>query len=180
MLDRGRRDGRIREALHQRCRILGRGRDPFGLGFPRRRSSTRAIKAGATTLNVPDTVGYTTPANTRNLMAYLRSACRASTMSIISVHCHNDLGMATANTLAAIAAGARQAEVTVNGIGERAGNTALEEVVMALATRGEQFGGAYTNIRTDRIVPTSRAAQRHHRSRGAGQQGDRRRQRLRA
>ncbi len=76
--------------------------------------------------------------------------------AIISVHCHNDLGMGTANTLAAIAAGAGQAEVTVNGIGERAGNTALEEVVMALATRGEQFGGAYTNISTERIVPISR------------------------
>jgi 2-isopropylmalate synthase len=76
--------------------------------------------------------------------------------AIISVHCHNDLGMATANTLAAISAGARQAEVTINGIGERAGNTALEEVVMALATRGEIFDGAWTNIRKERIVPSSR------------------------
>jgi 2-isopropylmalate synthase len=72
------------------------------------------------------------------------------------VHCHNDLGMGTANTLAAVRAGARQIEVTVNGIGERAGNTALEEVVMALATRGDQFGGAYTNIKSERIVPASR------------------------
>src|SRR5215207_9872650 len=115
-----------------------------------------AIKAGATTLNVPDTVGYTTPAEYANLMAYLQERVPGIDDVIISVHCHNDLGMGTANTLAAIAAGARQAEVTVNGIGERAGNTALEEVVMALATRGEQFGGAYTNIRTDRIVPISR------------------------
>ncbi len=115
-----------------------------------------AIKAGATTLNVPDTVGYTTPAEYANLMAYLQEHVAGIDDVIISVHCHNDLGMGTANTLAAIAAGARQAEVTVNGIGERAGNTALEEVVMALATRGEQFGGAYTNIRTDRIVPISR------------------------
>ena len=110
-----------------------------------------AIKAGATTLNVPDTVGYTTPHE--YAVADRASAAhmsRASTMSIISVHCHNDLGMATANTLAAIAAGARQVEVTINGIGERAGNTALEEVVMALATRGEQFGGAYTNINKER------------------------------
>ena len=94
---------------------------------------------------------------------------------IISVHCHNDLGMATANTLAAIAAGARQVEVTVNGIGERAGNTALEEVVMALATRGDQFGGAYTNIKKDRIVPTSRLADQRDRIASAGQQGNRRR-----
>ncbi len=115
-----------------------------------------AIQAGATTLNVPDTVGYTTPAEYANLMAYLQERVPGIDDVIISVHCHNDLGMGTANTLAAIAAGARQAEVTVNGIGERAGNTALEEVVMALATRGEQFGGAYTNIRTDRIVPISR------------------------
>lgn len=115
-----------------------------------------AIKAGATTLNVPDTVGYTTPAEYANLMAYLQERVPGIDDVIISVHCHNDLGMGTANTLAAIAAGARQAEVTINGIGERAGNTALEEVVMALATRGEQFGGAYTNIKTDRIVPTSR------------------------
>ena len=115
-----------------------------------------AIQAGATTLNVPDTVGYTTPAEYANLMAYLQERVPGIDDVIISVHCHNDLGMGTANTLAAIAAGARQAEVTINGIGERAGNTALEEVVMALATRGEQFGGAYTNIRTDRIVPISR------------------------
>jgi 2-isopropylmalate synthase len=115
-----------------------------------------AIKAGATTLNVPDTVGYTTPSEYANLMAYLQEHVTGIDDVIISVHCHNDLGMGTANTLAAIGAGARQAEVTVNGIGERAGNTALEEVVMALATRGDQFGGAYTNIRTDRIVPISR------------------------
>ena len=83
--------------------------------------------------------------------------------------------MATANTLAAIAAGARQVEVTVNGIGERAGNTALEEVVMTLATRGEQFGGAYTNINKDRIVPTSRLLSDVTGLAGAGQQGDRRR-----
>ena len=117
-----------------------------------------AIKAGATTLNVPDTVGYTTPHEYRSLIEHLRANVEGIDDVIISVHCHNDLGMATANTLAAIAAGARQVEVTVNGIGERAGNTALEEVVMALATRGEQFGGAYTNINKDRDRPDQPAA----------------------
>ena len=117
---------------------------------------SRAIEAGATTLNVPDTVGYTTPAEYRALMEHLQEHVPGIENAIISVHCHNDLGMGTANTLAAVAAGARQIEVTVNGIGERAGNTALEEVVMALSTRGDQFGGAYTNIKKDRLVPTSR------------------------
>jgi 2-isopropylmalate synthase len=115
-----------------------------------------AVKAGASTLNVPDTVGYTTQDEYRSLIEYLRAHVEGIDDAIISVHCHNDLGMATANTLAAVAAGARQVEVTVNGIGERAGNTALEEVVMSLATRSEQFGGAFTNIRRERIVPTSR------------------------
>ncbi|MGH2561503.1 MAG: 2-isopropylmalate synthase [Thermomicrobiales bacterium] len=117
---------------------------------------SRAIAAGATTLNVPDTVGYTTPSEYQALMQHLRAKVPGIDDVVISVHCHNDLGMATANTLAAVAAGARQVEVTVNGIGERAGNTALEEVVMALSTRGEQFGGVHTRIQKDRIVPTSR------------------------
>jgi 2-isopropylmalate synthase len=115
-----------------------------------------AIAAGATTLNVPDTVGYTTPVEYTALMRYLKENVPGIENVIISVHCHDDLGMATANTLAAVGAGARQVEVTMNGIGERAGNTSLEEVVMALATRGEQFGGAVTRIRKERIVPTSR------------------------
>ncbi|HQY31659.1 MAG TPA: 2-isopropylmalate synthase, partial [Thermomicrobiales bacterium] len=115
-----------------------------------------AIKAGAKTINVPDTVGYTTQQEYQSLIEYLRANVDGIDDVIISVHCHNDLGMATANTLAAVAAGARQVEVTVNGIGERAGNTALEEVVMILATRGEQYGGVHTNIKTERIVPTSR------------------------
>jgi 2-isopropylmalate synthase len=117
---------------------------------------SRAVEAGATTLNVPDTVGYTTPSEYQALINHLQQHVPGIDDVIISVHCHNDLGMATANTLAAVAAGARQVEVTVNGIGERAGNTALEEVVMALSTRGSQFGGSYTNIRKERIVPTSR------------------------
>jgi 2-isopropylmalate synthase len=116
----------------------------------------RAIEAGATTLNVPDTVGYTTPSEYRALMEHLQANVPGIDQAIISVHCHNDLGMGTANTLAAVAAGARQVEVTINGIGERAGNTALEEVVMALSTRGDQFGGAFTNIRTEKLVPASR------------------------
>jgi 2-isopropylmalate synthase len=115
-----------------------------------------AIAAGATTINVPDTVGYTSPREYAALMEHLRAHVPGVENAIISVHCHDDLGMATANTLAAVGAGARQVEVTMNGIGERAGNTSLEEVVMALATRGDQFGGGATRIRKERLVPTSR------------------------
>jgi 2-isopropylmalate synthase len=114
-----------------------------------------AIASGATTINVPDTVGYTSPDEYAALMHFLLANVEGVDRAVISVHCHDDLGMATANTLAAVAAGARQVEVTMNGIGERAGNTALEEVVMALATRGDQFGGT-TRIRKERLVPTSR------------------------
>lgn len=116
----------------------------------------RAIAAGATTINVPDTVGYTTPGEFAALIAFLRDRVPGINDVVISVHCHDDLGMATANTLAAIGAGARQAEVTINGIGERAGNTSLEELVMALAIRGAEFGGATTRVETERLVPTSR------------------------
>ena len=116
----------------------------------------RAIKAGATTLNVPDTVGYTTPLEYVALIEHLKANVPGIENAIISVHCHDDLGMATANTLAAIQAGARQIEVTMNGIGERAGNTSLEEAVMALATRGSQFADGHTRVRTERLVPTSR------------------------
>jgi len=116
----------------------------------------RAVAAGATTLNVPDTVGYTTPGEYASLIAFLREKVPGAEQVVFSVHCHDDLGMATANTLAAVGAGARQVEVTVNGIGERAGNTSLEEVVMALATRGDQFAGGRTRIATERLVPTSR------------------------
>ena len=115
-----------------------------------------AIDAGATTLNVPDTVGYSTPGEMAHLIEYLRANLDRIDDCIISVHCHDDLGMATANTLSAVRAGARQVEVTMNGIGERAGNTSLEEVVMALATRSRQFGGAATRIERSRLVPTSR------------------------
>ena len=115
-----------------------------------------AVAAGATTINVPDTVGYTSPIEYAALMEFLIAKVPGVEKAIISVHCHDDLGMATANTLAAVRAGARQVEVTMNGIGERAGNTSLEEVVMALATRGDQFGGGATRIRKERLVPTSR------------------------
>ena len=98
-----------------------------------------AVKAGATTLNIPDTVGYTTPAEFGSLIAGIVENVEADGDLIISVHCHDDLGLATANTLAGIQAGARQAEVTINGIGERAGNTSLEEVVMALHTRKSSY-----------------------------------------
>jgi 2-isopropylmalate synthase len=115
-----------------------------------------AIEEGATTLNVPDTVGYTTPAEYRRLIEYLKANTPGIENVVISVHCHNDLGMATANTLAAVEAGARQVEVTINGIGERAGNTALEEVVMALRTRKDYFNGVDTRIASKELVPSSK------------------------
>lgn len=114
-----------------------------------------AIEAGATTLNIPDTVGYITPAEYFELMQYLIQNTPGGDRAIWSVHCHNDLGMATANTLAGLQAGARQAEVTINGIGERAGNTALEEVVMALRTRPQKYGFE-TGIDATQITRTSR------------------------
>jgi 2-isopropylmalate synthase len=98
-----------------------------------------AIRAGATTLNIPDTVGYTLPEEFGGLIAGIIRNTPGIERCTVSVHCHNDLGLATANTLAGLMAGARQAEVTINGIGERAGNTALEEVVMALQTRRPVF-----------------------------------------
>jgi 2-isopropylmalate synthase len=112
-----------------------------------------AAKAGARTLNVPDTVGYTTPAEIEALFRRLRAALPAE--AILSAHCHNDLGLAVANSLAAIAGGARQVECTVNGIGERAGNAALEELVMALQVRADLWPYR-TGIDTTRLVPTSR------------------------
>jgi 2-isopropylmalate synthase len=114
-----------------------------------------AIKAGATTLNIPDTVGYTTPQEFGGLIAGILANVPGAKDVIISAHCHDDLGLATANSLAAIANGARQVEVTVNGIGERAGNTSLEEVVMALHTRPTVFG-LRTNVDTTQIARTSR------------------------
>ena len=115
-----------------------------------------AVAAGASTLNVPDTVGYTTPSEYFDLITHLRENVHDAEKVIFSLHCHNDLGLGVANSLAAIRAGARQVECTVNGIGERAGNTAMEEVVMALKTRPDTFGGLDTNIVTTEIWPTSR------------------------
>ncbi len=114
-----------------------------------------AIKAGATTLNIPDTVGYTTPQEFGALIKGLIENTPGSDQVIWSVHCHDDLGLATANTLAGVANGARQVEVTINGIGERAGNTSLEEVVMAMHTRPALFGLQH-GIDTTQISRTSR------------------------
>jgi len=113
------------------------------------------IEAGATIFNVPDTVGYTTPEEMGRLIAYLKERLPADSPVVLSAHCHDDLGMAVANSLAAVKAGARQVECTINGIGERAGNCALEEVVMALKTRSDYFG-AETGIDTRKLYPASR------------------------
>jgi 2-isopropylmalate synthase len=114
-----------------------------------------AIKAGATTLNIPDTVGYTMTDEFKALIAGIMANTPGIDNVVLSVHCHNDLGLATANTLAGIRAGARQVEVTINGIGERAGNTSLEEVVMGLHTRRPIFG-LETGIDTTEIMRVSR------------------------
>ncbi len=113
------------------------------------------IEAGATTLNIPDTVGYLTPAEYGAMILNIRKKVKGADKVTISAHCHDDLGMAVANSLAAVHAGARQVECTVNGIGERAGNASLEEVVMALHTRRDFFGTA-TQIETTQLAHTSR------------------------
>ncbi len=114
-----------------------------------------AIKAGATTLNIPDTVGYTTPEEFGGLIRDIMKNTPGIEQAVVSTHCHNDLGLATANTLAGIQEGARQVEVTVNGIGERAGNTSLEEVVMTLSTRRAVYS-LETGIDTTQISRISR------------------------
>ncbi|HEX3478118.1 MAG TPA: 2-isopropylmalate synthase [Kofleriaceae bacterium] len=114
-----------------------------------------AIRAGATTLNIPDTVGYTTPDEFGALIGRIRAEVPGIDGVVLSVHCHDDLGLATANTLAGLVAGARQAEVTINGIGERAGNSSLEEIVMALHTRAAKLGLA-TGIDTTQLTAVSR------------------------
>jgi 2-isopropylmalate synthase len=114
-----------------------------------------AIRAGATTINIPDTVGYTTPDEFGALIARIRAEVPGADGVVLSVHCHDDLGLATANSLAGILAGARQAEVTINGIGERAGNCALEELVMALHTRSARLG-LTTGIDTTQLTAVSR------------------------
>ncbi len=117
-----------------------------------------AVESGATTLNIPDTVGYGIPWDFGALIQYVRRQVPGDYM--LSTHCHNDLGLATANTLAGVQAGARQVEVCVNGLGERAGNAALEEVVMALAIRSDQFPGITTTVRTEELARTSRLVSR--------------------
>jgi len=113
-----------------------------------------AVEAGASILNVPDTVGYTTPFEFARLVQQVRERVVRDRQVIISVHCHNDLGLAVANSLAALEAGARQVECTINGIGERAGNASLEEIVMALHVRADRLPFA-TNIKTAELYPAS-------------------------
>jgi 2-isopropylmalate synthase len=114
-----------------------------------------AIAAGATTVNIPDTVGYATPAHFGGVIKNLVNRVPNIDQAVISVHCHNDLGLAVANSLSAVENGAGQIECTINGIGERAGNCSLEEVVMAMRTRSDYYHTA-TRINTPRLVPTSR------------------------
>jgi 2-isopropylmalate synthase len=114
-----------------------------------------AIKAGATTINIPDTVGYTAPVEAAELITMLINTVPGADEVVFATHCHNDLGMATANALAAVAGGARQIECTINGLGERAGNTALEEVVMAMKVRGDIMP-FHTGIDTTKIMNISR------------------------
>ena len=120
------------------------------------------VAAGATTVNIPDTVGWAVPEEYGALIAQLHASVREfqTGRAVISVHCHNDLGLAVANSLAAVRAGARQVECTVNGIGERAGNAALEEIVMALKTRSEFFGGYQLGVNAKEIVKSSRLVSR--------------------
>jgi 2-isopropylmalate synthase len=115
----------------------------------------RCIEAGATTINIPDTVGYTLPDSFGALIRNIRENVPNIDQAVISVHCHNDLGLATANSIAAIQNGARQVECTINGIGERAGNAAMEEIVMILKTRKDLLGNLRTGIKTRKLWPTS-------------------------
>jgi len=117
-----------------------------------------AVESGATTLNIPDTVGYGIPWDYGDLLTHVREQIAGD--YVISTHCHNDLGLATANSLSGVRAGARQVEVCVNGLGERAGNAALEEVVMALKIRGDQFPGLETGVNTEELARTSRMVSR--------------------
>ncbi|MFO0919804.1 MAG: 2-isopropylmalate synthase [Planctomycetaceae bacterium] len=115
----------------------------------------KAIEAGATTVNIPDTVGYAIPSQFHRVISHLKQHVRNIDRAVISAHCHNDLGLAVANSLAAVEAGARQIECTINGLGERAGNAALEEIVMALRTRRDYFG-IESRINTQKLCNLSR------------------------
>jgi 2-isopropylmalate synthase len=119
----------------------------------------QVIAAGATVVNIPDTVGYAVPEQFGGLIAYLKQKVSGIDNIVLSVHCHNDLGLATANTLAAVENGARQVECTMNGLGERAGNASLEELVMAIRTRKDHFG-YFTEINHREIMKTSRLVSR--------------------
>src|SRR5262245_8909760 len=119
-----------------------------------------AIEAGATTINMPDTTGYATPAEYERMFRHVIANAKGARNVIFSAHCHDDLGLAVANALAAVQGGARQVEGTINGIGERAGNTALEEFVMAIRTRGDMFRGLHTGMKIREIVKTSRLVSR--------------------
>jgi 2-isopropylmalate synthase len=112
------------------------------------------VEAGATTLNIPDTVGYSMPAEFGELIQSIRRRVRGIETVTISAHCHNDLGLAVANSLAAVAAGARQVECTINGIGERAGNASLEEIVMAMRVRPDRYA-CDTGIASEQLFPAS-------------------------
>ncbi len=116
---------------------------------------TEAVRAGATTINLPDTVGYTTPDEYKALFLRMKTDVPGADSVIFSTHCHNDLGMAVANSLAGIEAGARQVECTINGIGERAGNAALEEIAAALTTRHDKFPFC-NNLALTQLFPTSK------------------------
>src|SRR6266852_949124 len=117
-----------------------------------------AVDAGANTLNIPDTVGYGVPEEYAKLIRYVIDNVRGE--YVVSTHCHNDLGLAVANTLAGVSAGARQVECAINGLGERAGNAALEEVVMALRTRHDYFSSVDTTVHTEELARTSRMVAR--------------------
>ncbi len=117
------------------------------------------IKEGARTVNIPDTVGYAYPEDYAALITYLRTHVRGIDDAVISVHCHNDLGLAVANSLAAVRAGARQVECTINGIGERAGNCSLEEVVMAMRVRKDMFANLRTGVVSEHLYGASRLVQ---------------------
>jgi 2-isopropylmalate synthase len=117
------------------------------------------VEAGATTVNIPDTVGYTTPMEFSALIRTIRERVAGIEKATISVHCHNDLGLAVANSLAAVKEGARQVECTINGIGERAGNAALEEVIMAMRVRADQFPHE-TGVKSEEIFATSQLLSR--------------------
>ena len=135
------------------------------------------VEAGATTLNIPDTVGYSMPAEFGELIQSIRQRVRGIENVTISAHCHNDLGLAVANSLAAVAAGARQVECTINGIGERAGNASLEEIVMAMRVRPDRYPYD-TGVVSEQLFPASQMLSEIDGRAGAAQQGRDRPQRI--